>query len=1396
MPQLYTKQELAQFYRQANPGFGYEKMSDDQVLLDAGALPGGDKFLARLEPTTEPTTKFQQMKDLTAQAFSDVLATPARVSTKLGQGMLAAAEAAQRARDGFTPVKAPMLQPGPQPQAPLPIITAPLQTGSVETLQKMEEPAAAAQLASAQHALDTRPIVERYLTKPIMETLAPINKADANTVNPFKNNILARTMLETLNAAVPLSLKEALTVYLGGKALEGGRTGALLAVARYRPVSALRAAMGQAEADAMLSNIKGMFEQKVGFSVPESQYARTNDEIARYLLKRKLGVAHLEPMPPQGLPPAGPTPNPTPQVQPAPADIASGITTVDWNNPGKYPGGDEFLKKAAYDNIWAKGSHTSVPAEVIKKYGLEQELDGAMFAEADAKTDMMRVHTENVNGPHGLVDFVMAKGFINKDKLLKSLDILEGKQWKGREMADAAAWYVRKNGTMGPAEFAAEAFKAGLLPENDKHLFMDELARQIEIKQRLKRGEDISDLVLKNQDMDIYGNGTADRGGDLAGQTYMPGTGPEMPNTKIRPAEGVDQEAFLQGFAPPEPETPGLFEQPSTPEPPIKGAGRPGNMNIGLLPGAVEAAEAMQKAATDLQNTFAPYSTGTGGQTAARVLRSNLGQMARSHDRADAAMAAAKKTFDNATKDSNLEFIYRMEAGTPQATAAEQKIADTLRGLMDAKTHEVRALGTGKLDHFYENYFPHIWERPETAIDVFKKAAGHKPFQGTKNFLKQRSVESTKKGIELGLTPVSYNPVDLTLLKIREMDRYIMANRTVKALRENGLVKFVKLGQAAPEDFAKINDTIAEVYSRGENGELIMRGRYYAQQDAARIINNYLSPGLTGKIFYDMFRGAGNALNQFQLGFSAFHLGFTSMDATISKVAIGNWRLMHGDVKGAMKAYAAAPFAPVTNFIQGRKLLQAWYGADNPEMTDTMAHIMATAGGRAKMDTFYATIGSENLNKTLQEGRLLTAAFKLPFWIVTQLSKPILEYIVPRQKLGVFMDIMNAELELNPNMTPDEITAKAQTAWDSVDNRMGQLVYDNLFWHRYTKDMAMAATRSLGWNLGTVREVGGGIADAAKYAGKKATGAGGEYTHRMAYVMALPMVAGLGGAIYQYLRTGQGPQEPKDYFFPRTGGIDRNGDPARVSLPTYMKDIYHYKKAPLRTVVNKVSPAISAVAQMLSNKDYYGNEIRNIDDPAVQQALQELEFMGGQLMPFGIRNLNRDTRKTWGSKVEPFIGITPAPYDLNMTPAELKAREYTMAHRQVGARTREQADLQKLKSEFINEYTLNPRPELADRMMATGKFTKDELRTMMKYTRLTPLERSAPGLTVYEVANVLKLAEDGERDSLLRIFHMKFKNQMRNERTTPTEKAELVKLQDQVISEEIKRMKDQELKGP
>src|SRR5207244_2485700 len=123
-------------------------------------------------------------------------------------------------------------------------------------------------------------------------------------------------------------------------------------------------------------------------------------------------------------------------------------------------------------------------------------------------------------------------------------------------------------------------------------------------------------------------------------------------------------------------------------------------------------------------------------------------------------------------------------------------------------------------------------------------------------------------------------------------------------------------------------------------------------------------------------------------------------------------------------------------------------------------------------------------------------------------------------------------------------------------------------------------------------------------------------THRMAYVVGLPLIVGALGSMYQYLMTGEGPKDIQDAFMPRTGRKKPDGTDERVMLPTYMKDIAPLAIAGKRGFIplvsravsmaeNKLHPTLTMIGQMLHNQDYYGNQIRNIDDGLVQTVLKE-----------------------------------------------------------------------------------------------------------------------------------------------------------------------------------------------
>ncbi len=805
----------------------------------------------------------------------------------------------------------------------------------------------------------------------------------------------------------------------------------------------------------------------------------------------------------------------------------------------------------------------------------------------------------------------------------------------------------------------------------------------------------------------------------------------EMPPPKSAEAPPLRPETRGQQPMPPQPpET--VAARPSEPmgAPPPKGDELPPelrgtkDMNLGIpakpedLPWAMTRPEERPTGSIGdaVRKVLAPASRGASAKATEGIFRANLGEEAHESERAYRQLYNYAKSWDSRPIPEAYEFIDRMEKGQKQINPADDEVAKALRTTVDTARDEVRALGKGQLENFIENYFPHIWKDKAAAGTFFAR----KPLAGSATFLKKRTLDSFKEGLDAGLEPVTTNPVEMMMIKHREMLRYIYGQKIFNEMKGSGLTKFVKFGDKPPEGYTKLNDKIARSlqFSDTEKG-MILRGEYYAPDGAATIFNNHLSPGLTGNTAFDMWRNSANMMNGAQLGFSLFHLGFTTIDVMTSKLALGIKQMSRGDIaKGAgTAAQALNPAQPIINLIKGDRLLKQYIGAVNDPNMAPIVEALTQAGGRVALDPFYRNTQPGALRQALKQAKYGEAAKAVLPTIMDVIMAPIFQYLVPRQKLGVFMDLANDAREKNPNMSVAEKRETMGRLWNSVDNRMGQLVYDNLFWNRTLKDVLMATTRSVGWNLGTFRELGGGIADIADI---KKQG----MSDRTAYVLALPMMAGILGAITQYLYTGQPPQEMKDLYYPKTGKMRPDGSEDRVSLPTYMKDVYAYSKDahdfvkygsnPFQTLQNKMHPLLSLVSETLSNEDFYGGAIRNPGDPWVQQMQDEGNHILQTFEPFSYRNfMQQQQEKGKGFDMGDYlsspsmIGVTPAPGYITKSPEQVESGQVNRLHE----------PLYKKFSMLLKEPGAD-QAAIVSRMRTSG-FTPHEIASMIKYSHRT-----------------------------------------------------------------------------
>jgi broad specificity phosphatase PhoE len=818
-----------------------------------------------------------------------------------------------------------------------------------------------------------------------------------------------------------------------------------------------------------------------------------------------------------------------------------------------------------------------------------------------------------------------------------------------------------------------------------------------------------------------------------------------------------------------------------------------------IAPKAKTVGAGLVQAWDTLKKITNPVSRGESAKFTGLSMREHMADRQRAYDIAAKAMEPAYKMFDRVAGQALggdepsrryvTSFIDRIERGDKDPDPAMQQASDVFRQILDERREKVQEADPKALQNYIENYFPHIWKDPAKAKSVIDQIIadymGKRPMEGNTSWKKMRSIPFFEEGIKRGLEPVSWNPVDLVTQRVIQMDKYVMAHRVFNDMDEAGLLKYVPVGEKAPEGYAQIDDRIATVYGPKQGAVAFPEnerakvwdpetnkykwlepsdvtvfgrremGKYWAPEPAARVINNHLSPGLRSNELvgplYRQWIGASNWLNQFQLGFSLFHAGFTSVDATVSKFALGLKQLSHGDVGKAAKSFAQTPLSFLTQpFGIGDKLVKEWEAPGSQgDAIGALVEAMKAGGWRAHMDQMYKTRITQNMVEAWRAGNPLGAALRLPFAAVEQSVRPVLEWLVPRQKAAVVADLVRYEMERNPNMTHEQLREVAAKAADSADNRMGQLAYDNLFWNKTLKDLAMASTRSVGWNLGTLRELGGGLLDLRKLASSKP-----ELTYRASYLVALPIVVGSLGAMMNYAMTGKGPQELKDYFFPRTGRLDEYGNPERVSLPSYMKDIYHYTQEPGKTIKNKMHPALNLVAEMLENKDYYGAQIRNEDDPFMRQIADTAKFAGKSLEPFSLRGAQRQSRLGGSPLVNfaaNFVGVTPAPNSINQTPAERLANEYRESHRETGSRTQEQGERSKARADVIRAMRLGENPvPLVRQYIQEGKLSTQEFGRLRQAARETPLQSAVKNLPLPEALNVYDKATDEERQSLNR----------------------------------------------
>jgi N12 class adenine-specific DNA methylase len=238
-----------------------------------------------------------------------------------------------------------------------------------------------------------------------------------------------------------------------------------------------------------------------------------------------------------------------------------------------------------------------------------------------------------------------------------------------------------------------------------------------------------------------------------------------------------------------------------------------------VRPEAEAPAEGLLKDLHTLRTVVAPQAFGEQARFTGNVLRQLSAEMANELTRADKALRPFRNDFDRTPLPKNwkydptlalprnLAFIDAYEGGTARLAPKEAQLSEELHRQNEEMLDQVHALGTGALENFYENYFPHLWADEAKAKRLMAASLAKRPLQGSRSFLKQRTHQFFIEGLAAGLKPVHDNPIDLWMLKRREVARYVMAQKFIQITREAGIPKFVYVFSKAPEGYKRVDDS-------------------------------------------------------------------------------------------------------------------------------------------------------------------------------------------------------------------------------------------------------------------------------------------------------------------------------------------------------------------------------------------------------------------------------------------------------------------------------------------------------------------------------------------------------------------------------------------------------------
>lgn len=766
------------------------------------------------------------------------------------------------------------------------------------------------------------------------------------------------------------------------------------------------------------------------------------------------------------------------------------------------------------------------------------------------------------------------------------------------------------------------------------------------------------------------------------------------------------------------------------------------------------------------------------------------------------------KTVDEMPEDQKLQLIHALETpgrleGNNPVTVAINKLKDVNAQMGDELAR--RGIISGPLS----DYMHRVWENNE-AFQEYQRFIKNS-LSGSKGYTKQRVLDMTvKDAMEKfpGLKLKDTNPFRVAMDDLANKQKMLTAQDALKNMSDNAIVQWHP-SDKVPRGMVPISDGLFTETHNIDGKQT--KGHYYTTPDVARVLNNYINPGFEQfpkfKNVYDGFRAIENAQASMQLGLSMFHGTFVTNDIVANKLNVGLQRLIQDhDLVGFGKSVSEMLGSPVDAIKTAEQAKGAVLGNLPPELQKQWEPIIdgLERGGMRFTPEHENMIGAaEKLSQAAAKMRAkygdqvggMAAVAKNPVLAtlaaVEMASKPLMEYYVPMAKVGVFTDEYREFLRRNPTATDTQKSIAARNISKRIEDRLGQVSYENMNWNKFLRQILFLGVRATGWDVGSLKVALGPQGDVAKALAQgvsKATGGrllqyqvpteeGGAHpwlTNRMTYLVASSMLAAMVSQITRTVTHAIHPDVPlmpdsiKDVFYPRVGGKDASGRDKRVAVPGYMgkeiPEIWHIENESARGNLSpafsylwgKVHPTPKTLYSLISGKDWQGNDIyerstepflsaQHVKDVA-GNAVRVGKYLGKEMTPYSISNAlgGKPGYDTWADTARQFMGFVQPKASMLDTPAESYLSERRGAAMKGGAtpdQVEQRNTMRELTTKFANGDTKSAMDAVKNGLISPKQMDKIA-KDAGKLTSQSHIDRLLTNASFDDMYNASNLSDD------------------------------------------------------